>query len=172
MRYTTCICIWIHLQWSYGLFLSLLVRLLGLSLSRRIHLLNRFCCQRRSLVRCQHFLEVLDTTKYQNSYFFPGIDERWWLYDGENDEKNIAIGVCKWSESIILFLACRVPESEVDHSIIDLYCCGIVVEHRWDVLCGEFILSVTGWGQYYLISRHVLPTEPSPTTTSFTATGY
>jgi hypothetical protein len=69
-------------------------------------------------------------------------------------------------------LPCGVPQSEVDHSIIYLYSCGIVVEDCWNVLSWEFVLGVAGWKEGYLIRRQVLPTEPSPTTTSFTATGY
>lgn len=75
-------------------------------------------------------------------YLLASIDEGRWLNDREDDQKNIAIRVGKWSQSIILLLASGVPKSEVDHSTINLDRCRIVIKDCGHVLSWKLILCI------------------------------
>lgn len=73
-----------------------------------------------------------------------GVGPRRRIDDGEDDEKNIAVGVGQWSEAVVLFLSGGIPESEVDHFAVDFHGCSIVIKDGGDVFGGEFVLRVAG----------------------------
>jgi hypothetical protein len=75
-------------------------------------------------------------------YFFASIDEGGGLDNREDDEEDVAVGICEGSQSIVLFLASCVPESQGDHTSIDLDGGGIVVEDCGDILGREPVLGV------------------------------
>lgn len=52
------------------------------------------------------------------------------------------MGVGERPQSIILFLACSIPQSEVDHFAIDLDGGCVIVKDSGHVLGGELVLSV------------------------------
>jgi hypothetical protein len=63
-------------------------------------------------------------------------------------------------------LASGVPQAEVDHLVVELDCGSVVIEDGRHVLSGELVLGVAACGREYLMRRQVLPTAPSPTTTT------
>jgi hypothetical protein len=104
-------------------------------------------------------------------YLFNGVGPGGGIDDGEDDEEHVTVGVGEGAEAVVLFLAGGVPEAEVDHAAVDLDGCGVVVENGGDVVGGELVLGVAGWEREYLMRVQVLPTAPSPTTTSFIDVG-
>ena len=62
--------------------------------------------------------------------------------DGEDDEEDVAVGIGEGSETVVLFLTCSIPESEVDHASVYLDGGGIVVEDSWYILCWKLVLSI------------------------------
>jgi hypothetical protein len=77
-----------------------------------------------------------------HQYFFASVDEGRGLDHGENYEEDITVGVSEGSEAIVLFLACSIPESEIDHTSVDLDSRGVVVKDSRDVFGGELVLRV------------------------------
>lgn len=48
--------------------------------------------------------------------------------DGEADEENVGLGIRKGSQSVVVFLAGGIPETQADRLPIDHYARGIVIE--------------------------------------------
>jgi hypothetical protein len=51
----------------------------------------------------------------------------------EADEDNVGIGVGEGAETIVILLACRIPEGEFDMLAINLYIGDVVFKDGWDV---------------------------------------
>jgi len=49
--------------------------------------------------------------------------------DGKDDEDDVALWVAQRSQSIVLFLPCRVPERDLDNFAVKLSVCCVVFEH-------------------------------------------
>ena len=52
-----------------------------------------------------------------------------WKVDGKHDENDVALWVAQRSQSIVLFLPCRVPERNLDNLAVELSVCYVVLEH-------------------------------------------
>jgi hypothetical protein len=78
----------------------------------------------------------------KKSYLFVSISPRGRFNDGEDNEEDVTIRISERSKSIVLFLSCSIPQSEVDHAAIDLDSGGIVVKDGRDVLGRELVLSI------------------------------
>ena len=74
------------------------------------HLFVRFLFPQIVPKHYQHFLEVLGTTKYVDSfYFFPSINKRRRINYRKENEKEVTMGVGQWSKSIVLFCPLSIP---------------------------------------------------------------
>jgi hypothetical protein len=62
--------------------------------------------------------------------------------DGEGDEEDVGLGVGQRAETIVVFLAGGIPQTEVDGLAIHHHVGRVVIEHSGDVLAGEGIGSV------------------------------
>jgi hypothetical protein len=49
--------------------------------------------------------------------------------DGKDDEDDVALWVAQRSQSIVLFLPCRVPERDLDNFAVKLSVCYVVFEN-------------------------------------------
>ena len=56
--------------------------------------------------------------------------------DGEDDEDDVAFRVAQRSQSVVLFLPCRVPERDLDNLAVELSVCYVVLEHGGYVRLG------------------------------------
>jgi hypothetical protein len=68
--------------------------------------------------------------------------------DGEADEDDMGIGVAEGSETIIVFLAGRIPESELDVFAIDFDIGDVVLKDSRDI--DLYQSKVSGWRSEYL----------------------
>lgn len=78
---------------------------------------------------------------------------------------------CTLTDLLCPYIKFSVPESQIDHAIVDFDGCSVIVEYGRNVLSWEFVLSIAGLSCSYLIRRQVFPTLPSPTTTSLIGMG-
>src|SRR3989338_2460324 len=63
--------------------------------------------------------------------------------DGKSQKEDISFGVTQCAESTVFLLACSIPECKIDELAINLYSCGEVIEHGWNIVHWESILCVT-----------------------------
>ncbi len=75
------------------------------------------------------------------------------------------------AQSVIFLLAGSVPKPQIDHLSVELDGGGIVIEHSGHIFGGELVLGIATLSHIYDIRMQVLPTAPSPTTTSLIAKG-
>ena len=67
------------------------------------------------------------------TYLLLHVVERIRGVDGEADQDDVRVGVRQGTETIVVFLACRIPESELDVLAVDLDIGDIVLEHGGDI---------------------------------------
>lgn len=132
---------------------------------------DQFCCPQKFLGYQDTLTWVQGTTKSNKNNFFVCISPWRGIHYWENNQKNVTVGVGKRPQSVILFLSCCVPKSQVYHATINLDGGGIVVENGRNVLSWKLILGVAELMCFYLMRMQVFPTAPSPTTTSLIEVG-
>jgi hypothetical protein len=59
--------------------------------------------------------------------------------DGEADEEDVGLRVRERAQAVVVLLASRVPQAQVDRLAVDHHVCRIVVEHSRNVLARERI---------------------------------
>jgi hypothetical protein len=84
--------------------------------------------------------------------------------DGEADEDNVRIRVREWSEAVVIFLACSIPQSKFDVLSVHLDIRNVIFEDRWDVDLFVTVVSVA-------IDRDAFVVRQSSTATSVESTG-
>jgi hypothetical protein len=60
---------------------------------------------------------------------FLDVVERIGGVNGETDQNNMGVRVGKRSETIVVFLACGIPQGQLNMSAVDLDICDVVLEH-------------------------------------------
>jgi hypothetical protein len=56
-----------------------------------------------------------------------------WRVHGETDQDDVGVGVGKRTETVVVLLASRIPEGELDVLSIDFDIGNVVLEDGWDV---------------------------------------
>ena len=62
------------------------------------------------------------------SYLLLDVVERVGRVDGEADEDNMRVGVGQRAQTVVIFLACGIPEGELNVLAVDLYIGHVVLE--------------------------------------------
>jgi len=68
--------------------------------------------------------------------------KRRWADDREADEEDVGLGVGEWSQSVVIFLSCCIPQSQADGLSINHHTGGVVVENCRYVFARERVRSV------------------------------
>lgn len=68
--------------------------------------------------------------------------ERRRIHNAEANEKHVGLRIGERAQTVVVFLAGRVPQSDVDCFVVDHYISRIVVEHSRDVLAWERVRCV------------------------------
>ena len=53
--------------------------------------------------------------------------------DSKADENDMGIRVRQWTETIVIFLTCRIPQGQFDVFAIDLDIGNVILENSWDI---------------------------------------
>lgn len=64
----------------------------------------------------------------RDSYLCGNVVVRWRAHDGEADEEDISLGIGQGPESVIIFLACRIPKTQTDGFAINNDASRVVVK--------------------------------------------
>ena len=74
------------------------------------------------------YLSICLIYRSRISHLCLDVVEGWGADDGEADEEYVGLGIRQWSQSVVVFLASSVPQSEADGLSIHHDARGVVVE--------------------------------------------
>jgi hypothetical protein len=98
------------------------------------------CGRKKAYIRIEGEREKEEKWRERQDYFIGDISQTCGEIDSEADEDDVAFGITQGTKTVVLFLAGRVPESQLDK--LGRICwerdhCDIVLEYGGDVrLCG------------------------------------